>query len=114
MSVAKKSRHHVFYRDQWTCRYCLCLLTPESATIDHIIPRSKGGPTQKSNLVAACRPCNAQKKDKSLEEAGMTLHPLPAVLPLRATIRWAVKDRRETVRRVVVRWSVEDDNKSER
>ncbi len=114
MSVAKKSRHHVFYRDQWHCRYCLRHLTPESATIDHVIPRSKGGPTQKSNLVAACRPCNAQKKDQTLEEAGMTLHMLPAVLPLRATIRWAVKDRRETVRRVVVRWSVEDDNKSER
>lgn len=59
-------RKVVFERDNYTCQYCGkrgCVLE-----VDHIIPFSKGGSYDLNNLVTACRKCNRQKRDKSLEE----------------------------------------------
>ena len=49
------------------CTYCPTKLTMETATLDHIIPRSKGGGSTKDNLVLACKPCNSKKGNKSVD-----------------------------------------------
>lgn len=56
----------VFKRDHYTCTYCG--RKNVKMEIDHIIPVSKGGSDDLSNLTTSCRRCNAQKKDKTLEE----------------------------------------------
>lgn len=67
----KLSRKEVFIRDSHTCQYCG--LRSSNLTIDHVIPRSRGGLHTWDNVVAACQPCNHRKGGKSLTEARMTL-----------------------------------------
>lgn len=50
------------------CHYCGTHLTPMTATVDHVIPRSKGGTSELSNLVLACRKCNQAKGNKMPEQ----------------------------------------------
>ncbi len=64
------SRQNVFKRDNHRCVYCN---SPHDLTLDHVLPRSRGGKTTWSNLVAACKKCNARKGDYLPEEAGMLL-----------------------------------------
>jgi len=68
------SRRAVFARDESRCQYC----GSHADSIDHVVPRSKGGPHEWDNVVAACRPCNLRKRDRSPEEAGMRLARRPA------------------------------------
>jgi hypothetical protein len=72
------SRQNVFRRDDHKCVYCR---TKENLTVDHVIPRSKGGPNTWENLVTCCAECNLRKDDKSLEqflmETGLTIHHKP-------------------------------------
>lgn len=56
----------VFKRDDYTCKYCG--KRGGKLEVDHVIPFSKGGSDDLSNLVTSCRHCNAQKHDKTLEE----------------------------------------------
>lgn len=66
------SRRAVFTRDAQTCVYCGASAT----SIDHVVPRSRGGTHTWDNVVAACRRCNHTKADRSLAEMGWTLpHP---------------------------------------
>ncbi len=51
----------------WLCFYCATTMTHATATKDHIVPKSKGGSHDQSNLVAACLPCNAAKADLDAE-----------------------------------------------
>lgn len=69
------NRRAVFARDGHRCQYC----GATAENIDHVIPRSKGGPHTWDNVVAACRPCNTAKRDRMLEDSGMKLRKLPAV-----------------------------------
>jgi len=55
----------VLKRDKYRCRYCNCALSKFYATLDHVIPRSKGGPDLFTNLAACCPDCNYAKDDKS-------------------------------------------------
>ncbi len=57
----KKLRERILRRDSWTCYYC----GAEADTVDHLVPRAKGGTDDMDNLVAACRSCNYSKQDKS-------------------------------------------------
>jgi 5-methylcytosine-specific restriction endonuclease McrA len=67
------SRRGVLRRDDHRCAYC-----PRHAdTIDHVIPRSKGGTNTWDNVVAACLRCNARKADRTLEELGWKLDFVP-------------------------------------
>lgn len=68
------TRHNVFKRDNFTCQYCGI---NKDLTLDHLIPRSKGGKSNWTNLVTACKSCNAKKGDFSPEEVGMKLHKMP-------------------------------------
>ena len=68
------SRHNIIKRDGGKCQYCG---TNKDLTIDHVIPRSRGGKTIWTNLVTACKNCNSRKSDYSLEKIGMTLSKKP-------------------------------------
>ncbi len=79
------SRRAVFYRDGFTCQYCG--KQTKELTLDHIIPRSRGGPHIWENVVSACIPCNHKKAGLTPAEAGMWLlkeprapHPNPYYL----------------------------------
>ncbi len=63
----------VFARDGNRCQYC----GATAENIDHVIPRSRGGQHIWENVVAACRPCNTRKEDRSVHEAGLVLHRRP-------------------------------------
>ena len=67
----KITRRAVFARDRWTCQYCGTERT--SLTVDHVIPRSKGGASSWENIVACCAPCNRRKGDRLPRHADM--HP---------------------------------------
>jgi 5-methylcytosine-specific restriction endonuclease McrA len=65
----KITRRAVFARDGWECQYCGART---SLTVDHVIPRSKGGGSDWENIVASCAPCNRRKGDRLPKAAGMT------------------------------------------
>lgn len=67
----KLSRREVFARDHHTCQYCGT--TSRDLTIDHVMPKHRGGRHEWENLVAACRACNHRKGSKTLAEARMAL-----------------------------------------
>lgn len=69
------SRKNIMLRDKHTCQYCGFKST--SLTIDHIIPRERGGLDHWDNLVAACQNCNIKKGNRSPEEINMSLIRLP-------------------------------------
>ncbi|PLX33582.1 MAG: HNH endonuclease [Ignavibacteria bacterium] len=69
------SRKNIIRRDGHRCQYCGSRSAP--LTVDHIIPRARGGADTWDNLVTACLPCNNKKSDKSLERAGLTLLSVP-------------------------------------
>jgi len=75
-SRMKFSRRRVLIRDNYKCVYCGKTLGNNN-TIDHIIPRSKGGATTFGNCVACCKPCNNKKADKTLEQVGFKLNDRP-------------------------------------
>ena len=70
----KITRRAVFARDGWECQYCG---RRGSLTMDHIVPRSKGGDTSWENVVACCAGCNRRKGDRSVSQAGMRLRSRP-------------------------------------
>lgn len=69
------NRKNVFRRDDNTCQYCS--LKSNDLTLDHVIPRSRGGGTSWENVVACCQQCNAKKRDRTPEEANMLLKRKP-------------------------------------
>lgn len=70
------NRRNLFRRDDHRCQYCGHHAS--DLTLDHVVPRSRGGTTSWENVVACCRGCNARKRDRTPEEAGMTLARHPA------------------------------------
>ncbi|MCL4394484.1 MAG: HNH endonuclease [Chloroflexi bacterium] len=72
------SRRTVMARDLYTCQYCGSQPGKHELTIDHVIPRSRGGTTTWENVVTACAPCNRRKGDRLPEEARMILLAKPA------------------------------------
>jgi hypothetical protein len=67
------SRKNIHRRDNYICQYCGMILESGSATIDHILPRSRGGGNTWENLVCSCVKCNVKKGNKTPLEANMTL-----------------------------------------
>jgi 5-methylcytosine-specific restriction endonuclease McrA len=68
----KITRRAIFARDRWTCQYCG--RERGKLTVDHVIPRCKGGSSSWDNIVTSCAPCNRRKGDRLPIHAGM--HPL--------------------------------------
>lgn len=72
------TKRNILLRDGFKCAYCGEKVNESELTIDHIIPTSRGGKTTFENCVSACFECNSRKKkDKTPEEAGMTLRIRP-------------------------------------
>lgn len=69
MAVSKRTRAEVLRRDGYACRYCGAKAPDVQLQIDHVIPTSLGGSDDPSNLVAACKDCNAGKSSSSPDEA---------------------------------------------
>ena len=67
----KLSRREVFARDRHTCQYCG--RQTHDLTLDHVMPRHRGGAHSWENLVTACKPCNHRKGGKTLDEARLRL-----------------------------------------
>jgi len=72
------SRRNIFERDQNRCQYCGLHFSKQDLTIDHVLPRSRGGADTWENLVLACVPCNLRKSNRTPEEANMRLRRRPA------------------------------------
>lgn len=70
--VSKKT---ILIRDDWTCQYC----NEYGNTVDHIMPKSRGGGNTWGNLCCACKSCNGKKSDSTPEEVGFTRPVIPKV-----------------------------------
>lgn len=73
----RPSKKALWQRDLGTCQYCSKNVTISSATIDHVIPKSRGGGHTWDNLVIACSSCNSKKGSRLLEECSMSLRKKP-------------------------------------
>lgn len=62
------SRKNILLRDRNTCQYCSIVLASGELTLDHVVPRSRGGSSTWENLVACCHPCNRRKGNRLLHE----------------------------------------------
>jgi 5-methylcytosine-specific restriction endonuclease McrA len=71
---APLNRRGIFARDDQRCQYC----GAAAESIDHVVPRSRGGEHTWDNVVAACRPCNVRKRDRLLPETSMRLRCSPS------------------------------------
>jgi 5-methylcytosine-specific restriction endonuclease McrA len=67
------SRRNLYKRDKYRCQYCGRRRDPRELSVDHIVPRSRGGISSWTNCVLACLECNRKKANRTLEEAGMRL-----------------------------------------
>src|SRR5207247_4015080 len=92
----KSSRRALFARDGWRCVYCGT--SGGRLTLDHVIPRSRGGESIWENVVTSCAPCNLRMSNRLPHEVHMELRPQPrapaTVLYIRLdkpkiTTRWA-------------------------
>jgi len=102
------SRKNIFKRDRYTCGYCGAQPGPESLTIDHIKPRSKGGTSTWDNCVLACLECNKKKADRSLTETGMRLRKTPKKPSWKSLVQIPPRLRRESWENFISRayWEV--------
>lgn len=73
------SRKHILMRDNFSCQYCGETFPASELTLDHIIPKSRGGETRWENVVACCKTCNNKKGQRTLYEAKMNLVKKPGI-----------------------------------
>lgn len=72
------NRRNLFARDGNRCQYCGRKFPPPELSLDHVVPRSRGGPTSWENVVCSCVKCNVRKGGRTPEEARMHLVRAPA------------------------------------
>jgi len=77
-NVVKFNRRNIFLRDENRCQYCGHRFPTPQLSLDHVIPRSRGGLTNWENIVCACLRCNVRKGGRTPHEAGMRLFRRPA------------------------------------
>lgn len=90
--VMRLSRREVFARDRHACQYCGQPVKEKDLTLDHVMPRARGGAHTWENLVSACKDCNHRKAGRTPREARMQLRTKPArpaVTPLHLFGRYA-------------------------
>ena len=97
----KLSRREVFARDGHTCQYCGT--SSRDLTIDHIVPRHRGGSHEWENLVAACRVCNHRKGSRLPYEASMYPRNVPK-RPDMVQVAWAGRLTHPLQRQYVAEW----------
>ncbi|MFH0965355.1 MAG: HNH endonuclease [Planctomycetota bacterium] len=74
----KLNRRNIYARDENLCQYCGRRYSTQDLSLDHVIPRSRGGHSTWENLVCCCMQCNVQKGGRTPREAGLTLIRRPA------------------------------------
>lgn len=77
LTNVRYSKRNILLRDKMKCQYCGKICKNAEATMDHVIPKSRGGKTSWTNIVTACHKCNNKKDDRTPEEAGMRLLSTP-------------------------------------
>ena len=77
--VPTLTKEMLLARDRYICAYCAQRFRFEELEMEHIMPSSKGGADSWMNLVAACRPCNSRKANRTPQAAGMKLHYVPYI-----------------------------------
>ena len=77
--LRRLSRREAFQRDRYRCQYCG--LESHDLTLDHVVPRYRGGKHEWTNVVSACSACNHRKGNRTPTEAGMHLRSTPAPPP---------------------------------
>ena len=75
----RANRNRIYKRDGYQCVYCG---SHRNLTLDHVIPKSRGGTNEWTNLVTSCQKCNLRKADRTPEEAKMKLNKKPVALTL--------------------------------
>tara|TARA_R100000008_G_C3580999_1_gene168504 strand:+ start:1020 stop:1520 length:501 start_codon:yes stop_codon:yes gene_type:complete len=81
------TRKNIFLRDENRCQYCAKRFRDTDLTIDHVVPRSKGGLSKWNNVVAACKPCNQKKRDFLIENSPVALIRKPKKPSYRSIIK---------------------------
>ena len=76
MQKVALTKKNILLRDDYTCQYCQ-LKGERLMTVDHVVPKSKGGPSTWENLVCACMRCNNRKNNRTPEHANMLLKRKP-------------------------------------
>jgi 5-methylcytosine-specific restriction endonuclease McrA len=79
MRVPGVCKQGLYRREKGHCAYCGRRISLKEATVDHILPKSKGGEDSWINMVLACRRCNLKKGSRTLKEARLTLRIEPGV-----------------------------------
>lgn len=77
----KFCRRSILLRDRFRCQYCGVQFASQDLTFDHVVPRSRGGKTEWSNILSACIPCNKNKRNQMANwnaKKGSGLRPLKA------------------------------------
>lgn len=91
-------RTRILMRDRYRCQYCAVRPPVAELTLDHILPRARGGRSTSDNLAASCRTCNNRKGNRTPAEARMPLLSDPAALAYDLdleAIRHAARERPE-------------------
>ena len=103
------SRKNLFKRDRYTCQYCGIQPGPEELTVDHVVPRSRGGTSTWENCVLACVECNKRKADRTPAQAGLKMRKTPRKPSWKALVQVPARDRRESWDKFLSRayWEVE-------
>lgn len=76
-TVPPLTNRELFRRDGHTCMYCLTSLPDRQLTRDHLVPMSRGGTDDWTNVVTACRSCNQRKANRLLQETSLHLKAVP-------------------------------------
>lgn len=86
----RPTRNNIIWRDDSRCQYCYKDVPERELTLDHVVPRSKGGTNTWTNLVASCKKCNQTKRDRTPDEAGMKLLKKP-IKPHNTILRYTTE-----------------------
>lgn len=81
-SPLRCNKRNVIWRDRNTCQYCRRIFSANDLTLDHVTPKSRGGPKSWDNIVTSCNKCNQIKGNRTPREAGM----IPMRVPTRPPI----------------------------
>ncbi|ADG67037.1 HNH endonuclease [Planctopirus limnophila DSM 3776] len=77
-NAVKFNRRNIFLRDENRCQYCGKKFSLHKLSLDHVMPKSRGGPTSWENIVCSCLDCNVRKGGRTPHEAGMKLMSTPS------------------------------------
>jgi 5-methylcytosine-specific restriction endonuclease McrA len=106
------SRKNIFKRDKYTCMFCGVQPGPEELTIDHVMPKSRGGKSTWENCVLACVECNKRKANRTPDEAGMKMRKQPKKPSWKTLAHVNPRERKESWDNFLSRvyWEIELDS----